>query len=443
MNSYLSFRTFNSNGSFRLLGTLLLMSALPTLYQSVRIYFLGALPVDWGYNIASQLSWVGLFFEVVQEAFMLPLFFLLGQALHDRNEFVNRVQTGLTLTIVMYGILTTLLAVNAPYLTRFMAQKPELISATVTYIRLETIGMFFSAPLKFCSLIFLSLKYNRALLTILLLQMILSIAFDTLLISNTPISFKLGVNGIAWTNIVVNIFLLMMSLVFLRRERLMLFRDNFKWSFSWFKGWIKIGGYSGLESLVRNLAFMLMIVRLMNEINEQSAFWLANNFIWGWLLLPILALGELIKRNSAESPADILRLLPSYVIISLVVILLWLATSPLWYPFLQSILGIPHPEKVLYLVRLSILFYVVFAFNNIIDSIFYGLGRTDLMLLQSLLVNVLLYGSAFILYTMGFFHPSLDNITMLFGIVIIVDAIITFVLFYRLRPRLEVRNNLS
>lgn len=431
-----SLRIFNSNGSFRIFGTLLLMGALPTVYQSVRIYFLGALPADWGYNIASQLSWVSLFFEVIQEAFMLPLFYLLGQVLHDRIEFANRIQTGLALTIAIYSILAALLAINAPYLIHFMAQKPELISATVTYIRLETVGILLAAPLKFCSLAFLSLKNNRALLSVLLLQMTLSIALDTILVSDTLISFKLGVNGIAWTNIIVNTLLLIASLVFLRRERLISRLGSFKWDFSWVKNWIKIGGYSGMESLVRNLAFMLMIVRMMNLISEQDTYWLANNFIWGWLLLPTLALGELIKRNSAETPADTLRLLPSYVFISLGVILIWLATSPFWRPFLQNILAIENPDKVLYLVRLSLIFYMMFTFNNVIDSIFYGLGRTDLMLLQSLLINVLFYGFAYLLYYLGIFQPTLISITLLFGCGIIFDTIITLVLFYRLRPQL-------
>ena len=147
-------------------------------------------------------------------------------------------------------------------------------------------------------------------------------------------------------------------------------------------------------------------------------------------------MGELIKRNSAEAPADTLRMLPAYLIISLGVILAWLATSPFWRPFLQNILAIENPDKVLYLVRLSLIFYMVFTFNNVIDSIFYGLGRTDLMLIQSLLVNILLYGSAYLLYYLGVFEPTLTSITILFGLGISFDTIITLVLFYRLRPPL-------
>ena len=31
---------------------------IPALYQTLRLYFLGDIPGDWGVNIASQLAWV-------------------------------------------------------------------------------------------------------------------------------------------------------------------------------------------------------------------------------------------------------------------------------------------------------------------------------------------------------------------------------------------------
>ena len=63
-------------------------------------------------------------------------------------------------------------------------------------------------------------------------------------------------------------------------------------NFSWMKEFIKVGGISGLESFVRNFAYMFMIVRMVNIVSEQGTYWVANNFIWGWLLLPILQLQE-------------------------------------------------------------------------------------------------------------------------------------------------------
>jgi len=71
---------------------------------------------------------------------------------------------------------------------------------------------------------------------------------------------------------------------------------------------LRVGGYSGVESLIRNLAFMIVILRMINVVNEQGTFWVTNNFIWGWLLIPVLALGELIKRDCAEDSNNIRKI---------------------------------------------------------------------------------------------------------------------------------------
>ena len=47
------------------------------------------------------------------------------------------------------------------------------------------------------------------------------------------------------------------------------------------KDFFKIGGISGLESFVRNIAYMLMVSRMVNMVGEQGTYWVANNFIWG------------------------------------------------------------------------------------------------------------------------------------------------------------------
>ena len=86
-----SLKDFN----YRLFGTLILISLLPTVYTTVRIFFLGNLPGDWGVNIASQLAWVNIFYEVVQETLILPLFYLISKVISNREQLSNRIRTGL------------------------------------------------------------------------------------------------------------------------------------------------------------------------------------------------------------------------------------------------------------------------------------------------------------------------------------------------------------
>ena len=123
------------------------------------------------------------------------------------------------------------------------------------------------------------------------------------------------------------------------------------------------------------------------SVQEQGTFWITNNFIWGWLLLPVLALGELIRRDAAAEETSIRLKSPGYFAITTIIIVLWLVTMPAWKWFLGHVMNVGEAETILKLTMISLIFYITFAFNNVIDSIFYGRGRTDLMLYQSLIVN--------------------------------------------------------
>ena len=66
------------------------------------------------------------------------------------------------------------------------------------------------------------------------------------------------------------------------------------------------------------------------------------------------------------------------------------------------------------------------SFQNIFDSIFYGLGKTNYMLFESVVTNTVYYGIAFVLYVTGVWTPSLIGIALLFGIGNAFDSIVSF-----------------
>ena len=118
--------------NYRLWLAILATMLLPTVYQTVRIFFLGDMPSDSGINIASQLQWVNLFYEVIQEALILPLFFLLGKSLDDKKEFSNKVRTGLVITGGIYLSVSIIMIACARPLIVFMQQDTAMIEQTVT-----------------------------------------------------------------------------------------------------------------------------------------------------------------------------------------------------------------------------------------------------------------------------------------------------------------------
>jgi len=265
-------------------------------------------------------------------------------------------------------------------------------------------------------------------------QMLMTILSDTFLVSTLPVSLKLGVNGIAIGNIIVNLILVAIGVAMLHGEGIRVVSRE-KLNFTWLKDWFRIGGISRLESFVRNAAFTLMIIRMINMVQEQGTFWVANNFIWGWLLLPVLSLGELIKRNTAEDSQSIRRAMPAYLIITTSICLVWLVTMPGWSAFCRKVMNVAASQSVARVAMISIAFYMIFAYNNIVDSIFYGLGRTDLMLYQSLLVNTFFYGGMFVAYRTGTFIPTLDRIAIMFGAGMAVDSAITFIMYWVLEKQ--------
>ena len=415
--------------NYRMFTALLLFGLIPTVYTTVRIFLIGQLPGDWGFNIASQLQWVNLLYEILQEALILPLFFFIGSVILDKKELMNRIRTGMIFTFIIYGILSLLIFVFARPIVLFMAQDTSLIDQTVTYIRLETIAMIFLTLVKFIMVVLVTIKKDKNVYIVLVFQLILTILFDVFFVSTLKISFNLGVNGIAITNIVVNLLLFVISIILLYKSDLPIFSIK-SYDFSWFRDLFKKGGISGLESFVRNIAFMLMIVRMVNVVGEQGTFWVANNFIWGWLLLPVIQLGELVKADVGEDGLDAVKNKSlSYFSLTTIFIIIWVLTFPLWKPFMQYILKIDNYNDVFYVVLISVGFYILFAYNNVIDSIFYGLGKTNYMLFQSLIINTVFYGTMFILFQVKVFTPNLTLLALMFAGGTALDSILTMFMY--------------
>lgn len=421
-----SLKTIN----YKMFFALLMFGLIPTLYMTVRIYLIGQLPNTYSFSIAGQLQWVSLFYEVLQEALILPLFYFIGAVLTNREALINRIRSGLLFTFIAYTTLSFLIILFARPLVVFMAQDSSIVTETVNYVRLETSSMIFSTLVKYLIVVLVTLKRDKNLYILLIVQLVLTIIFDFFFMSTYSFSLNLGVNGMPITNMIVNLLSFVVLIVILYKNDLPIF-NSFKWDFSWFKELFKKGGLSGLESLIRNVAFMLMIVRMVNVVGEQGTFWVANNFIWGWLLLPVLQLGELIKSDCAEEKFIAVKNKSlGYFNLTLIFIILWGVTLPLWEPFMKHVLQISNYKDVLYIVLISVGFYVLFAINNVVDSIFYGLGKINLMLLQSIVVNSIYYGTAFILFQLGVFQPNLTLIALMFAIGTAFDSILTMVLYF-------------
>ena len=412
------------NINHKLYFALLILGFAPTVYNTVRVFFLGQLPGEWSYSIAGQLSWVNLLYEILNEAIILPLFYFIGKVKNSKKDFANRVRTGMLISLSVYAVLSAVVFIFAEQLLMLMAADTAIIADSVAYIRIESIANIFIVLTQFALVALVTMNKSKYLYFLTGVRLVLCLVTDTFLVSGLPTSANLGVNGIGYSNIIVNALLLAVSLLLLEREEIRIFKRE-KWSFSWAKEFMKVGGLSGIESLVRNVAYMVMIARMVNVVSEQGTYWVANNFIWGWLLLPVIQLGELIKQEIATNKDNLRQNTLGYFSITAGICAFWLISIPLWKPFMTHILGFTDVEKLFSLVLLLIGFYVLYAAQNVFDATFYGLGKTNYMLFESVVTNTIYYGIAFVLYVTGIWVPTLTGIALLFGIGNAFDSIVS------------------
>ena len=78
---------------------------------------------------------------------------------------------------------------------------------------------------------------------------------------------------------------------------------------------------------------------MMNVISEQGTYWIANGFVWGWLLLPFFPLAELLKQDVASrEKINHKEKMYGYFTIATGIVVLWIITIPFWNSFFEEIL---------------------------------------------------------------------------------------------------------
>jgi Na+-driven multidrug efflux pump len=96
---------------------------------------------------------------------------------------------------------------------------------------------------------------------------------------------------------------------------------------------------------------------------------------------------------------------------------------------MSGVLGFTDVDKLFDLVLLLVGFYVLYAIQNVFDSTFYGLGKTNYMLFESVVTNTIYYGIAFVLYLTKVWTPTLMGIALLFGIGNAFDSVVSLVAY--------------
>ncbi|TVL80793.1 MATE family Na+-driven efflux transporter [Brachyspira hyodysenteriae] len=417
--------------NFRLFIVLMIQALMPSIYSTFRIYLLDSYPSASGINIASQQMWLGIIYEVFEEAIIAPLFFFFGK-IKDKNSdeekyiFINKVRSSILIITFIYIVMAFIINVFAGNLVTVMKQQTELYLQTTTYIRLESLANIAVVLFHLVIIVHTALENYKSIFVITTIKMFLTIILDILFVSQYSISLNLGVNGIAYNNIISNLISVIIALILLNKSGYNIF-DKIKLQFLWNKKVSSLNVISGLESFYRNLIYSIVLVRMINIVGEQGNYWVANSFYWAWLLIPINQIGTLIRTDLSK---DHNKSLKPYVLLTTICVLIWIALIPTYKYFMKYIMNAQNLESVMSLIMILFPFYIFYAYYNIISNLLYAIGQIKYMLLQSFIVNTFFNIPYFILYLKGAYEITLLNITLRFGLAILISTVIIYIIYF-------------
>ena len=160
-----------NNTSIKLLLSLIFLAILPSVYSTLRIYLLGSYPDDSAINIASQQMWLGIIYEVLQEAIIAPMFFFIGKINNnDKSNLINKIRTSILIILIIYLIMALLINVFSNNLVSAMRQNETLINQTATYIKLESFANIFIIIFQFFIIINVALGNYKEIFIVSILK---------------------------------------------------------------------------------------------------------------------------------------------------------------------------------------------------------------------------------------------------------------------------------
>jgi Na+-driven multidrug efflux pump len=423
-----------SKWDWGLLFFVLLYAILPTIYRSYSIYLVGnTMPGTDALAIVSQWQFVQVFFEIIQEAIVLPLFFFVGRNRSgERRNIAISIKTALLAIFVLVGVVVLIIELFLPQFVEVIGTDASIAAETNSYLRILLIGTLFNVVTIGSVIIVESLNKKKVLLIMAFVNIALSIFFDSLFFGGYSFSLDMGVVGVAYSYLIVNAIMFLVAFVLLLRSIKTGFLEFLKLPvFRNLKLLGSIGLGSGIDSAVRNTAYIFMIIRILNLLGPEKigGYYLAMHLFWGFALVPVLAIAETTKAlmpANSHDKSSVKNIVTASLILTGIVVIVWGILASFWSTFAGFFND--DAEIISYSFKAFqylIIPYILFAFNTVLDSLFYGLGRTRYMAYQSIITNGTVYVIAFVLYIVNVWQPNFESIMILFGVGLLVDSIFT------------------
>ena len=397
---------------------LCLLALVPAIYQTIITKLITVNTNPGALDIIGQMEWFDLINETICAFLIVPMYSVLSKAKNAENY--SRVVFKLGILVVgLYVLFSLGTFFYGIHLVSYMNPNEIDVVAAYRYLSLETIAFIIGIIYSYVNVVFIVLGKSKYMYSFLVGKILLSLLSDLILIPN------LGVEGVAISNIVSNVVVGLIGVVILFVTKNIKVNKFVKEDLSHLKMWGKVGLFAGSQQFLDNIIYALMIVRMVNAVSESGNYWVANNFIWGWLLIPITCLAEIIRKDAGVDGYNLKQ--TNYYSIVIFSLMLWVILIPTYQWFFKTVEGIDNYSRIFEIVIKNLGFYIFFALSQIPDAIFVGMGKTKYNAINSLICNIIYYGIWFILYQAKVVTMNMDMIIVMFGVGNIVHWLISII----------------
>lgn len=398
-----TFKTFD----WKMYLALCLLALVPAIYQTVITKLITINTNPGALDIIGQMEWFDLIDETICAFLIVPMYSVLSKAYKKEN--FNKVVFKLGIIVVgLYALFSIGTFFWGVGMINYMNPNEIDVAAAYRYLSLETIAFMVGIVFSYACVVFLVIDKSRYMYAFLVAKILLALLSDFALIPS------MGIDGIAVSNIIANSIMGVLAVVLLVVIKQIRPGKFTKEDLPHLKDWGRVGLFAGGQQFIDNIVYALMICKLVNAVSESGNYWVANNFIWGWLLIPITCLVEIIRKDAGADGYKLKQI--NYYSITAFTLIVWFALIPSYQWFFGTVEGLDNPGRIFEIVVKNLGFYVAYAFSQIPDAIFVGMGKTKYNAINSLFCNIVYYGIWFVLYKTGAVVMTMDMIIVMFGV---------------------------
>ena len=413
---YLELKKFD----WKLFFSLIALSLVPFLLQTIETFVVSINISAKAIDVIGQIEWYDLIDETIQAFLIIPLYSILNSVLkNDKGNFANIVFKSLILVFLLYSMFSLVVLFYSKHLISFMNPQEIDLSLINKYLLLSTFAFMVDIVGDFANVVFVVIGKSVNVYIFLAFKVFSTILSDFLIIP------AFGVIGVGLAKILTSTILSVVALAILSIQKSIKISRFGKSDLVLIKDWSRIGAFSGLQQFIANIVYALMIVRIVNEVSESGNYWLCNNFIWGFLLIPVNALCEVIRKDCKDGYKNLKQ--SNYYIILFAIFVLWALSIIVWMPFFKVVEHLENYRRIFEICLMMIPFFIPYALQQVPDNIFIGLGKTKYNFINTALVNFIYYGVWFALYKTKDINFDMNMIILMFGFGMVVSCAISFI----------------